>query len=162
VWPDGVEERETLPADLWESLNTQNFPEETSEEKGFDVPSLSADVSELNFYESGQDGIPYDQREYKTRFSKSATRCINWELNLEFPDPGRRIDFEITAVWYNPDGSVLNRQQKPSRIETGWTDSQHYIGWGWREPGNWDPGIYRIELFIEGQKVAGGSFEIVR
>ena len=34
------------------------------------------------------------------------------------------------------------------------------MGFGGREPGTWAPGVYRVELFVAGQKVAEGTFEI--
>ena len=61
------------------------------------IPSLNAKVTALYFFESGYnyEGAPYGKRNYKTEFQKSSTRYVNWELNLKYPKPGRRIDFEI-------------------------------------------------------------------
>lgn len=126
----------------------------------FDIPLLSANVSELNFYEKGEENIPKQQRKYRNRFSKSDTRFIRWELNLKHPDPGRRIDFDINAVWYKPDGSVFAEQTNSTRLEATWKSSWHAQGRGWKVPGNWKPGNYRVDLFVEGKKVASGSFEI--
>jgi hypothetical protein len=124
------------------------------------IPSLNATVTALNFFEGGNDGVPSGQRIYRTRFSKSEARFIFWELNLEYPAPGRRRDFDIGATWYKPDGSVLTNQTKPAYLESNWTNSYHSYGWGWEEPGNWQPGSYRVELSVQGQRVASGVFEI--
>jgi len=126
----------------------------------FAIPKLSANVSELNFYETGEKQIPKQQREYRNRFTKSRSRYIRWELSLTHPAPGRRMDFSIDAVWHRSDGSVINRQTSPTWVEADGKNSWHTQGWGWKEPGNWEAGNYRVELFVEGEKVTSGSFEI--
>jgi hypothetical protein len=124
------------------------------------ISGLNATVTALNFYEGGKGGVPYDQRIYSTRFSRSEARFIFWEVNLELPAPGRRMDFEIAATWYKPDGSVLTNQTKPAYLESDWTSSYHAFGWGWPESGNWKPGSYKLELSVQGQIVARRYFEI--
>jgi tetratricopeptide (TPR) repeat protein len=116
----------------------------------------------LKFYESGYNGISKDQRDYKTQFSKRTSRYIYWELNLSHPAPGRQIDFKIEAKWYKPNGSLLTREMSNSYVKSGWTWSYHNNGWGWETRDNWQRGKYRVELYIEGEKVTSGSFEVVR
>ena len=126
----------------------------------YDIPTLQARVTGIRFYEGGYDGIPYNQRVYNTSFPKSATRAIWWELNLEHPDPRRKIDFAIEAVFYRWDGSEIARQINNTAIQSTWTTSYHSLGWGWREAGNWAAGSYRVILFIDGQQVSDGTFFI--
>ena len=126
----------------------------------YDIPSLSATVTKLRFFESGYDLPAYEDREYKTRFPKSSSRYINWELNLKHPLPERRLDFTINAVWYNPEGNEYTRQRKESSLKPTWETSWYTLGFGWQESGNWKPGSYRVDLFIEGEKIASGSFEV--
>ena len=116
----------------------------------------------LKFNESGYDSIPKTQRDYKTQFSKSTSRYINWELNLSHPAPGQRIDFEIEAVYYRSDGNVLARNKRKTYVKSEWTSSYHNYGWGWKTPGKWPLGKYRVEVYIKNEKVTSGSFEIVR
>jgi hypothetical protein len=115
----------------------------------------------VRFYEGGFDRVPYNQRIYNDRFAKSSTRAIYWELNLEHPDPGRRIDFAAEAVFYRPDGSVLTRRTHNLSIQSTWKTSYHSHGWGWREAGNWPLDTYRVELIVDGRKVGSGTFEII-
>jgi hypothetical protein len=70
-----------------------------------DIPSLHARVTELLLFESANDPPLADQRVYQQRFASDTTRYINWELNLEHPAPGQPLDFEITAVWYQDNGT---------------------------------------------------------
>ncbi|MCR4342880.1 MAG: hypothetical protein NUV40_03195 [Patescibacteria group bacterium] len=125
-----------------------------------EIPSLNAKVTELRFFEKGNKMPTFGQRGYKRQFPNSSSRYINWEINLEHPKPNRRIDFEITAIYYRSDGSMLAQQTKNSYIKPGWTTSYHSLGWGWSKPGNWEVGTYSVDLFIKGQKIASGTFEI--
>lgn len=124
------------------------------------IPSLQATVTSVKFFESGIDAVPAEQRVYTTRFPRSTTRLVWWETNLAYPDPGRRIDFSIESFCFGPDGSLLNRQTQNYFIQSPWTSSSHFMGFGGREPGTWAPGVYRVELFVAGQKVAEGTFEV--
>jgi hypothetical protein len=126
----------------------------------WDIPSLPANVSELRFFEGGYDIPPRDEREYTTRFSQAETRYIDYELNLEFPEPGRRVEFVVETVYYRPDGTELAWLTADCYLEADWTSSWHAKGWGWDEPGNWPLGTYYVELYVDGNLVAGGEFEV--
>jgi len=151
-----------LATAVWVFLASLLLPPQTrAESQTVYVPSLNAKVTELRFFESDINSVPYEQRTYTTRFEKSKTRYINWELNLEYPAPkGRRVDFDINAVWYQSDGSVLTKQTKKAYVEADWPASYHTMGYGWDKPGNWEVGSYTVELSIKGKKVASGTFEI--
>ena len=126
----------------------------------FDIPSISADVSILKFFEGNHEGVPSRERVYKDFFIKSDARYIWWELNLTHPAPGEQRNFQIESMYYRPDGSILGQQTVRTYIAPERTSSNHQQGWGWRTAGNWPPGIYRVDLYIERQKIASRSFEI--
>lgn len=126
----------------------------------YDIPAIQARVTSIQFFEGGYDGIPYNQRVYNISFPKSSTRAIWWELNLEHPDPGRRIDFAIEAVFYRWDGTEIAQQVNNTAVQMTWTTSFHSLGWGWKEAGNWAAGTYRVVLFVDGKKVGDGIFTI--
>ena len=130
------------------------------DDESVDIPSLKATVTAVKFYEGGDDGVYHGRRRYSTSFSASPTRYIWWELNLKHPAPGSRLNFKVEAVYYNPDGSEFGRSEKNTYLQKDWISSHHTYGLGWSVPGKWKPGKYRVDLFIEGQKVACGEFEI--
>ena len=113
----------------------------------------------MRFYESGG-SIPPSERVYKNRFSSSNTRYIYWELNLKYPQKGHKVDFEINAIWYRSDGSVLTNQTKKTYIPPNWTGSYHVFGYGSKSGTWWFPDKYKVELYIEGKKVSSGTFEV--
>ena len=125
------------------------------------IPSLNAKVTALRFFETPYTMVPREKREYANRFGKGEVRFIGWELSLEFPSPGRQVDFPIEQVWYRADGTVFARQTLQTHMEAAWTSSFHYQSWGWNNRGNWPAGAYRVDLYVGGQKAASGSFKIV-
>lgn len=124
------------------------------------IPSLNATVSGLYFYE-GNEILPFAQRTYGTQFTRGQARHINWELRMEHPSPAQRRDFPVYATYYDPQGQVLSAHSIDSYILPGWADSNHSSGWGWDQPGEWQPGNYRVEIQIEGQTVSTGYFTVV-
>ena len=142
----------------WTRTETQAGPPRF--ENAESIPSLQLTDAGLKFYEGGYGGVVFNERMYGSGFPKSSSRYINWELDLVHPAPGRRVDFQIEAVYYNPDGSEMGRSTINTFVEGHWLNSQHCQGRGWNEPGNWIPGRYRVDLFISGVKTASGEFGI--
>jgi Bacterial Ig domain len=143
-------------------------PEETPSPET--EPTFTPQVTALQFYESGYDGLPPDQRVYDQRFASETSRYINWQLDLSYPAPGRRIDFQITAIYLHDSGTgsweEFHRQTSDEYVEGDWTGSYHGWGNGCDEPeGCWDIGSYRVDIYFEGlgsdgQLIASEQFEI--
>jgi tRNA A-37 threonylcarbamoyl transferase component Bud32 len=127
----------------------------------YDISSLKADITDLRFFEGPYTLPDRDERNYTTRFARSEARYINYELNLKFPAPGERRDFQVEAVYYQPDGSELARFTADYHLEADWTTSWHAKGWGWDDPGKWPTGQYWVELYVDGQLIGTGTFEVV-
>lgn len=123
-----------------------------------DIPTLNADVGSLVFFESDQAS---GSRTYGLRFPRSEVRYIYWQLFLQHPSPEGRLDFDLEAVWIRrSDGSVLHRWVEPCTIQKGWTWSIFGKGYGSKEAGSFNIGIYIVELYIKGNKIASSTFEI--
>lgn len=120
------------------------------------VPFLNSTVTGIKFYEAGMDVIPYGKRQYRETFDKSMTRCVWWELSLDHPEPHARQAFRIDVIWRAPDGRVT-KGFLDTAMEANWPSSVYSRGF----VGEWVQGVHRIDVFIKGQRVAGGTFEIV-
>ena len=120
------------------------------------IAKLNATVTALRFYLP----TPNDERVYRTRFPKSEVSFVNWELELDFPDPRREVPLVIDAVLYRADGSVDIKGTAKGLIQPGWKSVTITHGWGYPEAGKWPIETYSVELFIEGQKIAAGSFDV--
>jgi hypothetical protein len=131
---------------------------------GSDFSALNARVTSLRFYESGYDALPREQQVYAPRFAKDTTRYIHWELNLQYPAPGRRIEFQITAIYLRDNGTPaweeIHRQTGDAAVEGEWTETTHGWGYGFDNPGNWESGSYRVDLYIDGKQLASAPFAI--
>lgn len=125
------------------------------------IPSLEAKVESLRFFEGGYKMTEMKKRVYAGQFRSAQTRFIIWELRLVHPQRAKRHHFRIDEVWYRPDGKILARQSLDTYLEKTWLWSYHNNGWGWENPSRWSPGKYRVELYIEGKRIAAGMFTIV-
>lgn len=112
------------------------------------------------FYESGDSTIDKAARKYETRFDRNKARYINWELTLQYAPVGVRKRFGILAVFRKADGSEVARQTLDTYVEKNWSESYHTWGWGSAEPGFWEKGTHTVELYIAGNKLIEGQFEI--
>jgi serine/threonine protein kinase len=123
---------------------------------------LKVTKADVRFFESGIASIPFEKRQYDSRFAKSKARYINWELNLNFYTPGHKIDFDLTVVYRRSSGRVYANHLSKQYVEADWSGSFHSWGWGAANAGSWPADRYSVELFFDNKKVATGSFEIFK
>ncbi len=125
-----------------------------------EIPLLDARVVDLRFFEGGaQDS--WDALFYTNRFDRATTRSIRWLLDLRRPAGRGAVDFVVETSIYGEDGSLLTRFSRDARMDEGRTSSSYSHGAGWADPGFWEPGPYRVELSVEGETIARGTFEVV-
>lgn len=122
------------------------------------IRDLSFDF--LRFYEKGKETIPYEKRVYRSWFDQQSTRYVAWELHLRHPPAAQPVDLNLQAIYYFPDGRVFGRDEIKTWVEPNWPTSWHTSGWGWPKAGFWQKGIYRVEFYLEGQRLATDYFEI--
>jgi hypothetical protein len=124
------------------------------------IPSLDARLTKLVFFGSGASDIePLKNPTYKNRFAHAATTRIYPEIYLEYPPPGKKIYFTMT-VHIREHSRIFRIVDYETRIEPGWTSSHHSVGIGVLGPGNWRAGTYDADVYINGERVAMGSFEV--
>ncbi|HEX8458971.1 MAG TPA: caspase family protein [Pyrinomonadaceae bacterium] len=146
-----------LDAGVANSVANSNAPNNRLEATRLpDIPKLNALVTALRFYLP----TPNDERVYRARFPKAEVSYVNWELNLSLPAQGRDVPLVIDAVMYRADGSVDIKSKVEAVIPAGWTSARITKGWGYPDPGKWPTETYRVELFVDGQKIAAGTFDV--
>ena len=126
---------------------------------GFPVPGAS--FKEIKFFESGSTLPPYGTRVYQAQFNHRTIRFVDWELHLTCPPVASRINFHylcnlVLSKWY----SDLAIKPSLRAADAGWTDPAYSSGRGWQRAGMWKRGTYRVDLFVNGNRVASGSFTI--
>jgi len=124
------------------------------------IESLDATVVDLKLFEAGDFPPSVGFRNYDTRFSKSTSRYIYWELSLKHPRENNSKSFRVTVVYYYPNGSKMGEVQEWFMIDAGLSESTHSWGYGWSEPGHWSIGEHSVEIVVDEQVVARRSFEI--
>jgi len=125
---------------------------------GFPVPGAS--FKEIKFFESGPTLPPMTGRTYEVQFNHRTTRFVGWELHLTCPAVAYRVNFTIYATWYYPNGKVFGNETVNTYADVGWTDPVYSSGRGWQVPGRWVRGTYRVDLFVNGNRIGSGSFTI--
>jgi hypothetical protein len=121
-----------------------------------DIESILAKVASLRFFAALPDGSVPQQRTFASRFASSYGLTLYWQLDLTHPAPGSKRDFTIEAFCYRPNGLLLNRQEVNSYVERDWTSS-----WRTGKLAGFDSfGNYRVDLLIDGQKIARGDFYV--
>ena len=125
---------------------------------GFPVPGAS--IKEIKFFESGSTEPPLGSRTYQVQFNHRTTHFVNWELHITFPPVASRVDFTIYATWYYPNGAVFGYQTVNAYAGAGWPEGVTSSGRGWQRAGMWRRGTYRVDLFVNGNRIGSGSFTI--
>ena len=118
------------------------------------------EIDEFRFFISGEDPIASAQRDYSHNFGQANARVIYCELDLNHTRPGENKAFVMQAVYYDPDGDVYGDVVIEPVVEAGRTSSNWVLGYGWDDPGNWDVGTYRVDVYVGKEKIASDSFEI--
>jgi hypothetical protein len=126
------------------------------------LPSLDARVTALRFFPGGchSDAPRPQARKYARRFPTGGIRAVYamyTEITLEHPPPERRIYFTLKAVYQSEDTGVLDTQEERTYIPLGQQSSVYWIGsCGYPKR----VGFYMVDVYINEQKVASGSFEM--
>jgi len=97
-------------------------------------------------------------RVYKNKFPKRHTWCIYWELNAEHRNP-QNSEYKIFANLYH-NNNLVTKSEWIARNNIDWKKSYHYRFFGKPQIGMWELGNYKVEIVIDNETVASGTFEI--
>ncbi|KAF0248786.1 MAG: pentapeptide repeat-containing protein [bacterium] len=125
-----------------------------------EIKKLNAKVDSIKFYEGGTEGTLRDSRVYSNTFT-TGSRFVYWELNLTHPTRSYKDNFQIQHVWYK-DNQEWARGTLNTFLEPIWGTSYHNDGRGWPQSYKWSPGDYRVELFVDGEKITYSVFTITQ
>jgi hypothetical protein len=123
------------------------------------IPGIK--IEPLKFFEGPfERTLDKADRVYQTSFDRQAARSIYWEVDLAYPPVGRHVDFTLDADWYHQDGTEFHHQTLNAHVESDWRNSWHTVGYGWKDGGNWQQGVYRVEISFKGVRLSTGTFQI--
>jgi hypothetical protein len=125
---------------------------------GFPVPGAS--FKEVKFFEAGFTAPALGSRIYQAQFNHRTSHFIYWELHLMCPSVASRVNFTIYATWYYPNGRIFGNQTVNTHADPGWTEPVYNSGRGWQRAGMWTRGTYRVDLYVNGNRIGSGSFSV--
>jgi hypothetical protein len=123
------------------------------------LPSLDARVTALRFFAGDCYNAPGPQaRKYTRRFPVGGLiYAIYAEITLEYPMPERRIYFTLKAIYQSEDIGVIDTREKRTYIPLDQQSSVYWIGGNCRHAIR-AIGFYTVDVYINEQKVASGSY----
>jgi hypothetical protein len=126
------------------------------------IPSLDVRVTELRFFEgpvSMECPPPEGQRWYGQRFSVVMARYIYTELALAHQKREQPTRLRIIAIYEYDDGQEKGRLEQTTSIAA---DQEASRFWLCGTLGAWGTGFYKVNVYINGEKAASGSFQIYK
>jgi tetratricopeptide (TPR) repeat protein len=100
------------------------------------------------------------QRQFASRFPKSSTQFVYYQIEIKNPWKYISVEYKLLARYYKPDGSVMGEIEDQIVTQPERETFRHTRGWGWEKAGNWPPGVYRVEVFIDSEYRITGEFTI--
>jgi hypothetical protein len=152
------------PTEIIFSIPATNIPYIPTETPTYSpvnfLSSINAKIVSVKFFETSKDVLPLSERVYSTSFKQETTRFINWQLELELPPLGRRVDYVIHAIYYKSDGSIFWEQDSKLYILADWDNPILTKGAGSDNADVWTRDTYTVVLYIDNVEIARGTFAI--
>ncbi len=142
-----------------ESLNKKIVPSEPLQNT--ETSSSEYEVLGLKFFESGREALPLEKHHYQTQFPKSSSRYMNCKIsfkNLLFGVKDHSHD--ILFRYYKPDGSLFGEFNTRIQMPSTYDYPATWRGFGYEEPGNWQPGTYQVRVWVDNKFAASSQFKI--
>ena len=118
-------------------------------------------VKSLRFYAGGLKSTPYYQAKFATEFQSQNTREIWWILDLVFL--GRRsgpVTLPVEETWFGPGNQIIHQVSRKFTVPQGKTAWWFGARYGFKEPGKWAPGTYRVVLKVKDKVLSSASFKM--
>lgn len=123
------------------------------------IPAISGRVQQVAVFEGNPTAPDKNARVYSNEFRAGPSAFIFIELSLAHPRRGSRQPMTIVDYVYDAAGSQLGQSRWSTYVDPEWENSYHansLIG----PTEGWRAGTYRVSLFVDGTKIAVGSFSI--
>lgn len=126
--------------------------------------SGSIEFEQMGFYEGGDEGANNAPDEWtdvrlQNNFIGEDSRYIftlvsvkNGKWNIE----DQQVN--IYLRYYRSNGEMFGDPVIEYQIPQEWASARLWSGWGWPDPGNWQPDRYRVELWLDNNKKIGESY----
>jgi len=103
-----------------------------------------------------------DKRTYQTSFLRGDVTYIKCQVSYNNRlHRSRSQRLGLVCRYYGVDGKVMGETKNNHRVPSSWKSGYATSGWGWRLPGNWPVGSYRVDVLHDGRVIADGRFKVV-
>lgn len=119
-------------------------------------------ITNLRFYNGDTNALSESEHQFETRFSQNIAKYIYFQLDMINPWKYTTYRYDLVARYFYPDDSLMTEIKNSINTNPEWHNFFHSDGWGWEEAGNWTPGTYRVEVFIDGQLRLTKTFTIYK
>jgi tetratricopeptide (TPR) repeat protein len=117
-------------------------------------------ITKVRFF--GKQDSRTDRRIHQTSFLRGETTYINCEVSFNNHLYRRRSQsLDLVCRYYSQDGKKFGETKINYRVPASWKSGHAWRGWGWRLPGNWPVGSYRVDFLYDGRLVAEGRFKVI-
>lgn len=125
------------------------------------IPELDGRVAAIRFFPDFVGPLTArPDRRYTTSFSASELLYLGIELEVDYAEVRQPVSLEGSCDITTADGAAFGSVTLPINPEVGWTGSYTAGSYGWRDPGRWSPGTYRVACRINGRLVARGAVNV--
>ncbi len=123
--------------------------------------NATVEFKSVKFFESDNKIPSQSNRQYKSQFTKSSTRFVYYELyvkNLLYNQRPNTV--KVVAKYYSANGALEDSPEHTFTLSQDWDYANLCHGSGWNTGGKWSAGDYRVEFYVEGNKIGEGKFNI--
>ncbi|NOX32842.1 MAG: hypothetical protein GXP56_03765 [Deltaproteobacteria bacterium] len=133
-------------------------------EKKYKVIDKGFVLTRVLFFEHGAKKTEKSQRKYATRFYRDSTRFINNEIHFKNLWHNRQDQtYKVARVWYDENSMLEGTQDGDLIIKSQWEYCNNTSnGWGWKDPGKWAIGKYKLEVYVNNNLEDTQYFEIIK
>lgn len=119
------------------------------------------ELKNVKLFAAGPKQPAVNERKYNDKFPQKNVQYIYTEISYKNAFYHLK-DGEVNLViqYYKPDGSLLAENKRTAHPKKEWATPLFTDKWGYEQPGQWQPGIYKIKVLIEGDLAGEYSFEI--
>jgi hypothetical protein len=121
-------------------------------------PNLN--VLSIQFYEGVEAYSGPSRPGFRFRFAKSTTRFVMCWVKFTHSWQYSTFKYKLQIRYYRPDGSMVGELEDEIEVDPQRPSFSYSRGLGWKEPGNWQPGDYRVEILIDRVERQSGTFTI--
>ncbi|MBN1352928.1 hypothetical protein JXJ21_26295 [candidate division KSB1 bacterium] len=124
--------------------------------------SREFELDAIRFFEGGSESPPSAEHKTAKHFDKRTTRYVYCKVhfkNLLYKI--REQCHDVTWRYYDPQDKLFGEATRPLTMKYEWDHPAIWRGFGWKEPGKFEPGTYKVHIYVDGQKIGQDQFIIL-